>query len=218
MSYHVVAAHGARSQQPLHITLGELIAYDPTTHSGTFRLPADIDNLNQSTDSGPYQDTGFIPIGTLFTGPGYGMRFVPLVDATNGGSQALVVFSDHTLEHPIGAVFLFNQVEAPPFTDVHTQGWQDSAGNQIVTHDDTGLAEIVGNETGAIVAPNVGVGDLFANLGADNDVVTVAMLRSAVTAVFNAHTHPGVQTGSGTTAPPTAQMTPQGSSTVRAKN
>src|SRR5579863_8118391 len=118
------AQHGGPRQ--LTVTYGELSTYDPTNHAGKFLLPLHRD---QTTDQ-PIE-TGYCPIGTLFTGPGYGMQFPPPL-----GAQAIVIFLDGDMILPVAAVLLFTAVEYPPFVDGKSHGWKDAKGNIVKTTDD----------------------------------------------------------------------------------
>jgi type VI secretion system (T6SS) baseplate-like injector VgrG/GpV-like protein with Apex motif len=208
-----VRAIMASGPRPLMVTYGELSSYDPKTHAGKFLLPLHRD---QTTDE-PIE-TGYAPIGTLFTGVGIGMQFPPVF-----GAQAILLFVDGDMHLPIAAVLLSNSVEYPPFVDGKSRGWKDAKASAIKTTDDgptpgdgVGGARVVGAGYASVVAPIVELSaeGLDANL---DRVVTMRDLNALIT-TFNAHVHSGVQTGAGNTGAPTSTQSATGSAFVRAKH
>jgi hypothetical protein len=191
---------------------GELSEFDPKTYTGKFILPMVLGpdpNGGAGANNTP-QETGFIPIGSLFTGPGYGLQFIP-----DSNAQAVVLFMDHQGFSPVAAIFMFNTVEVPPFPDGKTNGWMDKIKNQIKTTvdglksgDKKGGARIVGTGYASVVAPRVDLG--AENLPATDNVVRQKELQAVVNDInaridqFNSHTHGGVQGGPSTTSPPTS--------------
>jgi hypothetical protein len=109
------------SDNQLQITVGELTAYFPEQHMGTFDLV-----MHPDDKTGDPVPTGPIPLGSFSTGPGYGAQFTPAI-----GAQALVIYIDAAKVLPIGAVFLFNEVEAPPWPKGDFSGIVDQYGNAL---------------------------------------------------------------------------------------
>lgn len=212
------AQHGGPRQ--LTVTYGELSTYDPVNHAGKFLLPLHRD---QVTDL-PIE-TGYAPIGTPFTGPGYGMQFPPPL-----GAQALVLFADGDMILPIAAVLLFTAVEHPPFVDGKSHGWKDAKSNAVKTTDDgasggdgLGGARVVGGGYASMIAPHVELGT-GEGLGANQGVVTKADLQAALNADRSANQAAInalaaiVQGGPGVTAPTIASTAVTASTTVKASD
>jgi hypothetical protein len=153
---------------PLRAEYGELSAYDPKLHQAKFEMPMVLDENDQA------QETGWLPLGTVFAGPSYGMQF-PIPDV---GVQALIVFVDHQGFSPVCAVLMYNQVDPPPFPDGKTFGWKDKLGNQVITTvdgqeegDGAGAARMIGTGYASVTAP-------FVDLGADGlDPATAGVVR-----------------------------------------
>ena len=222
--HELIRMISAESLQGIHVKFefGELTVYDPATHTAQFTLPMVRD------ENDDMQTTGFLPVGTFFTGPGYGAQFPPPQDA-----QALIAFVDHRGFNPVAALFLFNSVETPPYPDGHTWGWIDAKNNEVKTTKDgatagdgKGGARVVGAAYASVVAPLVELGS--EGLSADQDVVRRKDLQlvidalNALIGVFNAHTHPGVTAGGAVTAAPstpgTRSNSAKASSAVAAKD
>jgi hypothetical protein len=124
-TWAAIRAHSNSAPKSLSCTFGELTAYDPATHTAKFQLPMFPDN------SGTPIETGWVQLATLQNGPGYGAQFVP-----PQGGQAIIFFMDHGNILPVGALFLFNDIEHPPFTDGKTNGYIDQHGSGHTTTDD----------------------------------------------------------------------------------
>lgn len=130
------------------LTMGELTAYDPATHTAKFNLVLFPDLVADPTGA-TYVETSFLPLATPMTGPGYGAQFTPCI-----GGQALVFLAGGQSQLPIAALFLFNNVETPPFpSGEQTGGWQDASGASHTTTksgatpgDGAGGAKVGGNE------------------------------------------------------------------------
>lgn len=143
-SLRLSASAGAVAQFTTRFELGELTDYDPATHTAKFTLPMAVDENDTEVE------TGYIPIGTFATGPAYGSQFPPDV-----GQQALIIFADSKGFTPIGAFFLFNEVETPPFPDGKTSGWKDKTGSVVSSNEDStpgngdglGSTQIIGKST-----------------------------------------------------------------------
>lgn len=205
-------------------TYGELSAYDPTLHAGKFLV---VLHRDQNTDV-PIE-TGYMPLGTMFTGVNAGEQFPPII-----GAQALVIFVDGNVDLPVGAVFLSNAVEYPPFPDGKTRGWKDAKANVIKTTDDgaspgdgLGGARVVGHGYASVIAPHIELGTAE-GLGASQGVMTKADGQALANAIISV-----VQTalntlaggceswttggeGSPATAPTVGSVTAGGSTTVKA--
>jgi hypothetical protein len=202
----------------LTVTYGELSTYDPVNHAGKFLLPLHRDELTDLPI-----ETGYAPIGTLFTGPGFGVQFPPPL-----GAQALVLFADGDMILPVAAVLLFTAVEHPPFVDGKTHGWKDAKGNAIKTTDDgasggdgLGGARVVGGGYASMIAPHVELGT-GEGLGPNQGVVTKADLQAALNSDRSANQTAinalaaMVSAGSGVTPPTIGSTTATASTTVKA--
>jgi hypothetical protein len=195
-------AVGALQHVQMKFELGELTDYDPATNRGKFTLPM----VRDATDT--EQETGFLPIGTLFTGVAYGMQFPPAV-----GNQAVILFLDHAGSVPIAAIFLNNDMETPPFPDGKSMGWLDTQGNTFKTTvdgkdsgDGAGGARAIGASYASVVAPliELGMEDLtFPDQGVvrQEDLQSVVDQMNTFIGIFNAHVHPGVVSGASSTSP-----------------
>jgi hypothetical protein len=115
------------SQQPSRFEWGELVTYYPDLHEGVFELPSHPDDI-----TGEPITVGPIPIGTHFTGPGYGAQFPPPI-----GAQGLLAYMDEEGVYPVVVSMHFNEVETPPFPDGRSWGHVDPAGNSVATSLDT---------------------------------------------------------------------------------
>lgn len=200
------------------VTYGELSTYDPTLHAGKFLLPLHRD---QTTDQ-PIE-TGYAPIGTMFTGINAGMQFPPPL-----GAQAMLIFLDGDMHLPVAAVLLANAVEYPPFPDGKTRGWKDAKGNVVKTTDDgktpgdgLGGARLIGAGYASVVAPLVE----WAAEGLDptnqavmtraDALAALNSLKSAVQTAINSLAAI-VAGGTGVGAPTIGSFTVSGSTKVRA--
>ena len=203
--------------RPLTITFGELAQYDPATHMGKFYLM----NHPQSGKTGDPNDgnpieTSFIPIGTFFTGPGYGMQFAPIL-----GAQALIIFQENT---PVASVLLANRVENPPFANNDRRGWIDEKQSFVTTTED---GQGTGDGQGGVRmgSPNyASIVTALLELGAegldanDNAVIRVKDLKAFRDNLANALGNwalASLQPGSGATQPDLSQVHPSGSTKVR---
>ena len=222
--HELIRMISAESLQGIHVKFefGELTLYDPATHTAQFLLPMVRDENDEM------QTTGFLPVGTFFSGPNYGAQFPPPQDA-----QALIAYVDHRGFNPVAALFLYNSVETPPYPSGNTWGWKDPQKSEIKTTKDgstqldgKGGARIVGASYASVVAPLVELGGEA--LGVDQDVVRRKDLQIVINAlntligIYNVHTHAGVQTGIGVTAIPlikgVSSPPAEASSTVAAKD
>lgn len=114
----------------LFFAYGEVSAYDPATHSAKFLLPQHPQTAAGSNQGQP-METGFIQLGSQYTGPGVGAQFPPPLNA-----QALIAFLDQNFELPVSTCFMYNDVENPPFPDGKSRGWVDEKGNSFTTSQD----------------------------------------------------------------------------------
>jgi hypothetical protein len=157
----------------------------------------------------------------MFSGPGYGQQFQPPV-----GAQALIIFVDIGRMLPIAAVFLFNDVETPPFTDGKSNGWLDSNSQFVKTTKDGKTANDgeggvrLGANYASIVAALIELGE--EGLADGNEVVRKQDLQAAINNLenyINAHTHSGVESGGADSGPPVTSYsdTAEASSVVKAQ-
>lgn len=124
-----IARHGP-NQTP-SFEFGELYAYDPTNHTGQFKLPAYGADPSDPSGQTPVL-TGFIQLGTFYTDAnGGGAQFPPQI-----GAQAVIFFLDQAKRYPMCGVFYFNAQDTPPFPDGTTWGWMDRYGNFVTTTTD----------------------------------------------------------------------------------
>lgn len=144
--FAALRAHANAGDKPIQMTFGELTAYDPTTHAGKFDLVLYPDS--RDTSGMTPMETGWVQIATPYNGPAYGAQFPPPDRA-----QALVFFVDGAGVLPVGALFLFNDIEQAPFPDGKTAGWKDKKGSALKTTEDgptpgdgAGGAHVIGNK------------------------------------------------------------------------
>jgi hypothetical protein len=192
-------AAGYGKDVQLQVTFGELTSYNAALHEGKFNLPAHPDPT-----TGALMEVGPLQLGTIGTGPGYGVQFVPAV-----GAQALIIYVDLGRMYPVAAVFLYNNVEHPPFPDGAANGWKDSAG-QVVKTVTSGSGHM------AVLSPDIQLGSesLDSHLDA---VLTVRHFQDWVNSTYVPHHHSGVKGGPDTSGPPTGGGgSPEGSSVVKA--
>lgn len=202
--FNTMKIAAAQGNQQLHVTFGELSAYDPVTGCGKFLLP-----LHRDANDNPIE-TGFLQIGTPYAGPGYGAQFPPPLQA-----QALIVYVDLGRIYPVAATFLSNDIDQPPFTDGKSAGWKDNKGTFVKTTQDGsspgdghGGARVGGGAYASVTGTSlveIGAEGLAAGKAAITKDDLVAALASQMTQIVNTLTtwaslH--LQGGSGASGPP----------------
>ena len=130
------AASGISTQQGF--AYGELVAYNPSSHTGQFVLPAHPDPV-----TGEPTSTGFIQLGTPHVGDnGSGAQFPPKI-----GAQAIIMFIDERRQFPVFSQWYFNKVDPAPFPAGGQWGWTDPNGSTVSTTNDGGTP---GDGVGAV--------------------------------------------------------------------
>jgi phage baseplate assembly protein V len=138
-------------------------------------------------------DTGWIPIASQWIGNGWGLMVPP-----TPGDQVEVVFSDGNLGNGVIVGRLFSDKQLPPKVDSGELWLVHQTGSAFKLTND-GKVLLHGNDEVAVDS-TVGV-----HLG-DTGGALRKLIDERLKQVFDAHTHTGVQTGSGTSGPPTTPL------------
>lgn len=137
-SMHLDLQMAAQQVQNLtFFVMAHVSSYDPGTH----RIKAIIPTFTDS-ESGQYMETGWIQLGTLWAGNGFGLQIAPYgganVNDITGQNNAdgkpvnpeqivlMIISQDNTLT--VGGVLTFNSVDVPPGTG---QPLMDDFGNPL---------------------------------------------------------------------------------------
>jgi hypothetical protein len=95
---------------------GHIASYDPKLH----RIKAIVPSLRDENDQPVL--TPWMPLGSLMVGSGFGVQFAPVGGATyekpTDGEQVTIHIIDQDQGVSLSAHLAFNQVMAPPFTDL----------------------------------------------------------------------------------------------------
>lgn len=196
------------NERPHPLTIGELSEYDPSRHYAKFTLPLIRDA------GGNEAETGFLPLGSIATGNGWGFQGPP-----EQGHQAVIAFLDAAGLVPVVLCFLPNEIEVPPFPDGKSFGWQDKHGGYSVTTED---GETPGDGAKGYKVGGVGYVELLSDgklalgaegLSADYGVGRKKDLQLIVTAInalidaLNTHKHLGVTAGGALSGVPQTALT-----------
>lgn len=158
-----------------HPKIGLVSSYDPDNYCAKVRLmPEDV-------------ETGWLPIGTLWAGPEWGLFVPPPIDA-----QALVLFVEADPEASIIVCLLWSD-EARPLSVPSGEAWMVHQSGSHLKFLNDGNVEIKAPLT-TIDGELKVTGDITDNTPGND--VTVKALRDA----YNAHKHGGVQSGGSQTA------------------
>lgn len=161
--------------------IGLVSSYDPGNYEVKVRI--------QPSDT----ETGWLPIVTQMAGAGFGVYFAPAI-----GDQAVVAFQEGSVEAGFCIGFLPSDAAQPPNVP---------SGEGLIQHKDGALLHFKPDGVVELVAPGglnitadttitgaLVVTEDITDTNGDNSV-TVKQLRDA----YNAHHHPGVQSGSSST-------------------
>jgi len=153
--------------------IGLVDSYDPNRHAVKVKF-ADEDKLS-----------GWVPIGSAWTGNGWGLHMAPVV-----GAQVVVAYHDGDTNAGFVSHQLFSRTDNPLVVPSGDMWLQHQNGNSIKLHA-SGLVEIV--------SENVQIGQSGANFH--------QLLHDAFVDLFNDHTHNGVQAGGDVSGTPVQQIT-----------
>jgi hypothetical protein len=114
---HQIKHAAAQQEGPWRPSLyGHVASYDPATHRVRLVIPSLDDG------DGNYVLTGWMPLGTMMAGAGWGVQIAPLGGATianpTGGELCRVSLIERNYGAAVCAEMVFNQVNTPPFTDL----------------------------------------------------------------------------------------------------
>jgi uncharacterized protein involved in type VI secretion and phage assembly len=152
--------------------IGLVDSYDPNRHSVKVMFP-DEEKLS-----------GWLPIGSAWTGNGWGLHMAPVV-----GAQVVVSYHDGDTNAGFVSHQLFSRVDIPLPVPAGDMWLQHQNGSAVKLHAD-GLVEVVSG--------NIQVGTAGA--------VFHQLVHDVFVDLFNGHTHSGVQGGSATSGAPVQQM------------
>ena len=152
--------------------IGVVDSYDPGRHAVKVMFP-DEEKLS-----------GWLPIGSAWTGNGWGLHMAPAI-----GAQAVVSYHDGDTNAGFVSHQLFSKTDAPLSVPSGDMWMQHQNGCALRLHSD-GLVELVSGQV------QVGQGGSTFH----------QLVHDAFVALFNEHTHAGVQSGSSTSGQPVQQM------------
>jgi len=153
--------------------IGLVDSYDPNRHAVKVMFP-DEEKLS-----------GWVPIGSAWTGNGWGLHMAPVV-----GAQVVVSYHDGDANVGFVSHQLFSKVDVPLSVPTGDMWLQHQNGCALKLHA-SGLVELVSSEIQAGAS-----GATFHQL-----------VHDAFVTLFNEHTHSGVQAGGGVTGQPVEQIT-----------
>jgi len=170
--------------------VGQVSSYDPNSYSVKVTFPPD------ETES------GWIPIGALSVGNGFGIFAAP-----NIGDQVVILFQDAAPDAPIAALRLFDNVRpaavvpAGEMWIVHANGQYAKLTNdgKLSLNDGHGASVVL---DGAGNIASAGNWTHTGNLTIQSGTTAVAAITSNGHDISSTHKHTGVTTGSGITGAP----------------
>lgn len=184
--------------------LGIVTSYKPETYQCKVRLQPE-NTL-----------TGWLPVGTIWIGNNWGLYCPP-----SPGDQVLVEFQEDDVNHGVVTMRLFDQNTNKPLGVVAGEFWIVHKGGSFIkiTNDDFVLCHgeekiectskainILATGDNVHIKSDKKVHVEASEIDLDNNGTLHKIVHDAMVTLFNTHTHTGVQTGGGTTAPPTQQM------------
>lgn len=198
---NLLARAGTQSRSSFTARWAVLSAYDPSTFSVKATLqPEDV-------------ETGFMPLLSPWVGPNWGAFFAPDL-----GAQLLVLFQEGGAQAPIGALFAFSTV-MPPLAVQSGEMLIQHASGSLLHFDNGGNVTLSAAAAATINAPggltinaNTTINGNTQNNGNVQASGSIADLNAAhgsmgsLRAAYDGHTHPGVQTGSGSTGTTSAPV------------
>jgi phage baseplate assembly protein gpV len=153
--------------------IGLVDSYDPNRHAVKVKF-ADEDKLS-----------GWVPIGSAWTGNGWGLHMAPVV-----GAQVVVAYHDGDTNAGFVSHQLFSRTDNPLAVPSGDMWLQHQNGSAIKLHAN-GLVEIV--------SANVQIGQSGATFH--------QLVHDTFVSLFNAHTHSGVLAGGSVSGAPVQQIT-----------
>ena len=129
--------------------------------------------------------SGWLPVGSAWTGDGWGLHMAPVI-----GAQVVVLYHDGDTNSGFVSHQLFSLADNPLSVPAGDMWLQHQNGLALKLHGN-GLAELVSGNLQAGAA-----GATFHQL-----------VHDAFVALFNAHTHAGVQAGGSVSGPPVQSLT-----------
>lgn len=130
------AQAGAAMQRTRNAKLGVVSAYDPNTYSVKVQFPF---------DDGALPETGWIPLGALSVGNGWGIYAPPAVN-----DQIEVTFQDGALDAGIAGLRLFDN-QSPPFPVPSGEIWAIHAKGQVFKLTGDGKATFMDGHGASVV-------------------------------------------------------------------
>ena len=127
---------GAANQRQRHAKLGLVSAYDPNTYTVKVQFPF---------DDGSQPETGWIPLGALSVGSGWGVYAGPVI-----GDQIEVTFQDGGLDAGVAALRLFDD-QSPPMPVPSGEIWAIHAKGQTFKLTNDGKATFTDGHGASIV-------------------------------------------------------------------
>jgi uncharacterized protein involved in type VI secretion and phage assembly len=152
--------------------IGLVDSYDPSRHAVKVMFP-DEQKLS-----------GWLPIGSAWTGNGWGLHMAPVI-----GAQVVVSYHDGDINAGFVSHQLFSKADNPLSVPAGDMWLQHQNGCAFKLHA-TGLVELISG--------NVQVGQAGATFH--------QLVHDAMVTLFNEHTHTGVVSGSAVSGVPVQQM------------
>lgn len=208
---HLISLH-AQMQGAGIITLGigHVIGYDPATNQVKCAIPAfPVVDPTTGAATGQYAVSPWMQLGSPWVGNGWGFQTAPEVgDASTpwSGTQCAICVVSQSSSASLVACLLYTSQAAPADSTLVAGEavLRHKSGTRLKFHDDGSLTVIsssgseINMEASGQIAVTVPSGQVFSVNGTGDALALVSLLVAA----FNAHTHSGVQTGSGTTGTP----------------
>ena len=170
--------------------LGLIDSYDPGSYSVKVKLPAKNGKI-----------TGWIPLGTLAAGAGWGFMIAPAI-----GAQIKISYQEADANVPVAELQVFDNINHPSVSGQpgppSGEWWMVHQSGAYIKFTNDGTVHLSGT-----VAINVG--------NEANSLLTLA--TSAIMALFNNHVHTNGNDGSDTGAP-TTQMSAADFTTILRAN
>lgn len=178
MSIHkfinIMKMQAAIQQNGLNYTsVGSVTAYDPLSYSAQVQLLS-------ATDDEPALQTGWLPIGTIWMGNGWGMFSPP-----NIGDLVAVHFQEGNLQNAFIGVRLYNQT-SPPLDVTSGEMWLVHSSGSYIKLTNDGKLSLNSTVEINVTAPIVNIDSAEVNLG--NGTLS-QLMTAAAAAAYDSHTH-----------------------------
>jgi hypothetical protein len=151
---------------------GHVASYDSNGHRVKLVIPSMGDG------DGNYVLTGWMPLGTIAAGNGWGVQIAPMGGASlqnpTAGEKCQIAILERNYGVTIGATMCFDQVYAPPFTAMKPgEVALKAAAGGFVYLDDAGQVELNSAALIQLVAPRTATsGNLAAGTGCSGSFTT----------------------------------------------